>query len=278
MAKLINRIGTMRRDDRSIDPGEGETEIEAIAAQWTRKWDELGGPKGDIGAIERRMRWREDFQILEPHLARLPAGARLLDGGCGMGEWTVYLTRRGYPTSGLDVSAKTIEHLQKLFPDMDFRVGDIRATGFPADTFDLYFSWGTFEHFEEGFGPVIREAYRVLKPGGILLTSMPYDNLRVSWGAIRAPYRMKPETRQSTRFYQWRLTRAELARLLAKEGFAVDDVHVIGKRQGLQRMMQHTLGLDPTSTATRGAAFLLAPFVPRDWVGHMILAAARKPG
>ncbi len=43
-------------------------------------------------------------------------------------------------------------------------------------------------------------------------------------------------------------------------------------------MMQNTLGLDPTSTATRGAAFLLAPFVPKSWVGHMVLAAARKSG
>jgi SAM-dependent methyltransferase len=266
----------MRRDDRPLDASEGSTEIEAIEAQWTRKWDELGGPKGDVSAIEKRMRWKEEFNILAPHLERLPKGARLLDGGCGMGEWTVYLTRRGYPTTGLDVSRKTVAHLQSLFPDMEFAVGDIRATGFPDNVFDLYFSWGTFEHFEEGFGPVVREAYRVLKPGALLLTSMPFDNLRISWNAIHAPYRLQPGAAE--RFYQWRMTRGELAHVLAKEGFAVEDVHIIGKRQGIQRMLQHTFGFNPTSTVTRGLAFALAPFIPATWIGHMVLAVARKQG
>lgn len=267
----------MRRDDRPYDPSEGNSEIEAISAQWTRKWEALGGPRGDVAEIAKRMAWREDFQILKPYIDRLPKGARLLDGGCGMGEWTVYLTRMGYPTTGLDVSSKTIGQLQQLFPDMEFRVGDIRATGVPASTYDLYFSWGTFEHFEEGFGPVVQEAFRVLKPGGILLTSMPFDNLRVAWSAIRASYKLKPDPALQTRFYQWRMTRAELARVLVKEGFAVDDVHIIGKRQGLQRLFQNTLGLDATSVPARGAAFLLAPFVPKIWIGHMVLAVARKP-
>ncbi|MCC7251823.1 class I SAM-dependent methyltransferase [Hyphomicrobium sp.] len=265
----------MRRDERTLDPNEGESEIEAIEAQWTRKWDELGGPKGDIAAIEKRIRWREEFGIIDPIVSALPQGARFLDGGCGMGEWTVYFTRRGFPTAGLDVSRKTIGVLQSLFPDTEFKVGDIRATGYPDNTFDLYFSWGTFEHFEEGFGPVVQEAFRVLKPGGVLLTSMPFDNLRIAWNAIRAPYRIGPKA-PPTRFYQWRMTRAELARVLAKEGFEVEDVHIIGKRQGLQRLMQHALGMSPTATVTRGIAFLLAPFVPKIWIGHMVLAVARK--
>jgi SAM-dependent methyltransferase len=266
----------MRRDERLWDPSEGETEIAAIEAQWTRKWDDLGGPNGDIKAVERRIRWREEFAIIMPYVTALPKGARLLDGGCGMGEWTVYLSRQGYPTVGLDVSRKTVGVLNSLFPDMEFKVGDIRATGYPDESFDLYYSWGTFEHFEEGFGPVVREAFRVLKPGGILLTSMPFDNLRIAWSAVRAPYRMEASA-PPTRFYQWRMTRAELARVLAKEGFDVEDVHVIGKRQGLQRLMQNALRADPTAYVTRAAAFALAPFVPKIWIGHMVLAVARKP-
>ena len=266
----------MRRDDRPFNPNEGETEIAAIEAQWTAKWDALGGPNGDIAAIERRIKRREEFPIIEPILAKLPQGARMLDGGCGMGEWTVYLTRRGFPTVGLDVSRKTVAVLNKLFPDMTFEVGDIRRTGFPEGAFDLYFSWGTFEHFEEGFGPVVREAYRILKPGGVLLTSMPFDNLRVAWRAVRAPVPVNGSIKNQ-RFYQWRMTRAELASTLMREGFEVDDVHVIGKRQGLQRVMQHSLCVDPTSKPTRGAAFLLAPFVPKSVFGHMVLAVARKP-
>ena len=101
----------MRRDDRTFDPTEGTSEIDAIAAQWTQKWIDEGGPSLEIDKIKRR----EEFRIIDPYIRRLPNGARLLDGGCGMGQWTAYYTGQGYPTVGLDVSEPTIAQLQQLF-------------------------------------------------------------------------------------------------------------------------------------------------------------------
>ena len=263
----------MRRDDRAYDASEGTDEISAIEAQWTRIWEAQGGPQGRAERIRRR----EEFKIMWPYIARLPKGSRLLDGGCGLGDWVLWFTRAGYPTLGLDVSKVTIEKLRAMFPDMEFAVGDIRATGLPAQSMDAYFSWGTFEHFEEGFGPVVTEAFRVLKPGGLLFTSMPFVNLRHALHAtFLEPWRLAPQRKQ-TRFYQWRLTRGELAGILAKHGFAVDDVKIIHKRQGLQRWLQGNFGLAATSVMAKGLAVLLSPFVPKAVIGHMILAIARKP-
>ena len=263
----------MRRDDRPYDPAEGETEIAAIETQWTRIWEAHGGPQGHAERIKRR----EEFKIMWPYIQRLPKGSRLLDGGCGMGDWVLWFTKAGYPTLGLDVSRVTIGQLQQKFPDMEFAVGDIRATGFQANSYDAYFSWGTFEHFEEGFGPVVTEAFRVLKPGGLLFVSTPFDNLRHAMRAtLRDTWRMQPQA-MPTRFYQWRLTRAELAGILARHGFSVEDVHVIHKRSGMQRWLQHNIGMDPSGTPAKGAAVLLSPFVPGAVIGHMILAVARKP-
>lgn len=262
----------MRRDDRAFDPTEGQDEIDAIATQWTRIWEAQGGPQGRVDAIKRR----EEFKILSRYVEKLPKGARLLDGGCGLGDWVLWFTRLGYPTLGLDVSAPTIDKLKEIAPDMEFAVGDIRATGLPDASFDGYFSWGTFEHFEEGFAPVVQEAYRVLKPGGLLFVSVPFDNVRHSLRSILLDkFRLSPSGQ--TRFYQWRLTRAELAQTLARHGFSVDDVHIIHKRQGLQRLLQHNLGLNPSSTLAKGMAVLLMPFIPGSFVAHMILAVARKP-
>ena len=231
---------------------------QAIEVQWTKKWEELGGPKLEVDTIKRR----EEFHILDSYVRELPKGARLLDGGCGMGYWTVHFSRAGYPTLGLDVSRATIDKLKQLFPEAEFAVGDIRATGLPSGSCDLYFSWGTFEHFEEGFGPVVSEAYRLLRPGGRLLMSTPFDNLRLALrSALLDNYRLPP-MRERTRFYQWRLTRGEMARVLAQHGFKVENIHMIHKRQGLMRWLQNTFGLSVQSTLNRGSAFMLAPFVP----------------
>jgi SAM-dependent methyltransferase len=263
----------VRRDDRPLDLTEGESEIAAIESQWTRIWEAQGGPQGRAERIRRR----EEFAIMWPHVARLPKGSRLLDGGCGLGDWVVWLTRAGYPTLGLDVSRATIGRLKTMFPEMDFAVGDIRATGLPDASFDAYFSWGTFEHFEEGFGRVAGEAFRVLKPGGLLFVSTPFHNLRHALYAIlREPWRRAPQ-QKATRFYQWRLTRSELAAELARRGFAVDDVRIIHKRQGLQRWLQGNFRLDPGTLVSKGLGVLLYPFVPKVLIGHMILAVARKP-
>jgi SAM-dependent methyltransferase len=263
----------MRRDVRAYDDTEGHDEIAAIEAQWTGYWEAQGGPKGRADRIPRKA----EFKILWPYLKQLPKGSRVLDGGCGLGDWVVWLTQAGYPTVGVDVSRLTIGKLQKMFPNMEFAVGDIRETGFPENSFDAYYSWGTFEHFEEGFDRVVGEAFRVLKPGGWLFTSMPFVNLRHAInGTLCGPWQLPPQTKR-VRFYQWRLTRAELAGILAKHGFAVEDVVVIGKRQGLQRWLQQLTGISATSTFARGLAVLLYPFVPKAVVGHMILAIARKP-
>lgn len=263
----------MRRDERLFDDTEGADEISAIETQWTRIWEAGGGPQGRAERITRSA----EFKIMWPYIQQLPRGSRILDGGCGVGDWVLWLTRAGYPTLGLDISRLTIDKLKKMFPEAEFAVGDIRDTGLPDSAMDAYFSWGTFEHFEEGFGRVVAEAYRVLKPGGRLFVSMPFVNLRHALAAtLFERWRLPPQTSR-TRFYQWRLTRGELATILARQGFSVEDVKIIGKRQGIQRWLQGITGISATSTFARGLAVLAYPFVPKVLIGHMILAIAVKP-
>jgi ubiquinone/menaquinone biosynthesis C-methylase UbiE len=263
----------MRRDERTFDVTEGEDEATAIETQWTRLWEGQGGPQGRTERILRR----EEFKILCPYVQTLPKGARLLDGGCGMGDWVLWFTRAGYPTLGLDLSKVTIGKLKSMFPDMEFAAGDIRATGLPDNSVDVYFSWGTFEHFEEGFDPVVAEAFRVLKPGGMLFTSTPFLNVRHALhDTLIDRWKLPPQT-ERRRFYQWRLTRGELAKTLSRKGFQVEAVHVIHKRSGLQRWLNQTFGMDGDAKITKGIALLLSPLVPKVLISHMILAVAKKP-
>lgn len=258
----------MRKDYIEADDHGDETAF--VERFWTDVWDRQGGPKGAYDKIPGKA----EFRVMAPYIDRLPEGAKLLDGGCGLGDWTVYFSRNGTPTTGLDISRATVAKLKELFPDVDFAVGDIRDTGLPDASVDGYFSWGVFEHFEGGLGPCVAEAWRLLKPGGYLFVSVPMDNLRhaVS-GALAGPAAPAP----GARFYQWRLTRAELAHELSMVGFEVLKVATIHKRQGVLRALHHMLGLPYDWFITRALSAVIAPFILGSVIAHMILAVARKP-
>jgi len=180
-------------------------------------------------------------------------------------------------------SERTIAHLKDVLPGNEWRCGDIRHTQLPAASFDAYLSWGTFEHFECGLGECIDEAYRILKPGGYLFVSVPFQNWRhivrdsgslERWDATFDPVRgaTRPQ-----RFYQWRFTRPELKRELEIRGFRVELVRPSDRMEGVMRWLQW----DVRILKTGGLAFaiarrVLARLLPASFVSHMIVAVARK--
>lgn len=259
----------MRKDYiAATEPADHETEF--VEKYWTAVWEREGGPQGHIDRIPRK----NEYRVIAPYMEKLPQGARVLDGGCGLGDWTMFFARRGFSVAGLDLSRQTVEQLKARFPGAEFVDGDIRHTSFPDASFDAYFSWGVFEHFESGMQDCIKEAFRIVKPGGHLFISVPLDNLRHS--ILGALTRQGPAA-GTLRFYQWRLTRAELARELSIGGFEVLETRPIHKRQGVLRSLHHEFGLPYEWFFTRGLSAVLAPFIPGPMIAHMVLAVAKKP-
>lgn len=259
-----------------------EKEIAFIEQYWTDKWDQAGHWKeGWIKGLKSF----HTFALVDQVLSGLPPGARVLDGGCGRGLFSVYYNRLGLKVTGLDICQGTINKLAETFPDMDFRHGDIRATGFPDQTFNAYVSLGTFEHFENGLSDCIEEAFRVLKPGGTLITTVPFNNLRHQLMDLRRLEKWDiyydPETdgygEQGLRFYQWRLSKSELHRELARYGFRVQEIVPTDKDVGLRRSLLHDLGLPNNSRRQNWAYKLLYPFIPSNLIGHMLVATATRP-
>ncbi|WP_204106185.1 MULTISPECIES: class I SAM-dependent methyltransferase [Spirulina sp. CCY15215] len=252
-------------------------EEEWVEQFWSQRWDSVA-QLPDANSIA----YREEYQLIAPWLQQLPSGSKILDGGCGLGEWTIFLGDRGFEVVGFDISQSTITRLQEIFDDRQFVHGDIRQTDFENDTFDAYFSWGTFEHFENGLGDCIREAYRILKPGGFLFISVPYQNWRHILRDSRALFHWdetyNPEQGYTgvRRFYQWRLTIPELERELAIERFKVLRIHPIGREQGIKRMLIHDLPIQPETWLDRLVSPILSTLIPTRFVGHMILAIAQK--
>lgn len=263
---------TVAKKDHPIE------EIAFVEDFWTQRWqslDKFPQPSSVTG--------RDEYKIMAPYLGGLPRGARILDGGCGLGEWTVFLTDRGFEVVGMDISELTIARLQALLPGYQFTRGDIRATGLPPASFDVYISWGAFEHFESGPGDCINEAYRLLKPGGLLLFSVPFQNWRHILREASPRYRwheaynLKLGSPWPMHFYQWRFTLADLRQELEMRGFAILDLIPIHQDQGLQRTLIWDFGMSQGTRRFHLTKGMLRRLIPARLVAHMLMAVCRKP-
>ena len=89
-------------------------------------------------------------------------GALCLDLGCGNGEYRAPVEKLGYRWVGVD------------YGDPDAPVhADAHALPFPDNTFDTVISLAVLEHVQYPH-VVLREAWRVLKPGGRMVASVAY--------------------------------------------------------------------------------------------------------
>ena len=93
-------------------------------------------------------------------LADLPKGASVLDMGAGSGEAVRLMQALGYDASGIDLEPR----------DECVARGDFLRVSYPGESFDAVLSQCAF--FVSGdVSGALREAHRVLKPGGTLMLS-----------------------------------------------------------------------------------------------------------
>jgi SAM-dependent methyltransferase len=121
-------------------------------------------------------------------LALIPKGGRVIDGGCGFAKWVIYLKNLGYDIVGIDNNEIAIARLKKYDSSLQVELGDILNIHYPDSSFDAYISMGVVEHFEGGPLPALKEAHRVVKPGGLIFVSVPTVNILRK--IIRRPVRI----------------------------------------------------------------------------------------
>lgn len=124
-----------------------------------------------------------DFQnhLLQPRMLDLAgdvAKRRVLDLGCGEGAYSRALVRRGARVTGIDGSARLIEiaRLRAAAAGLDIDYRCLNASvldGIASGSFDLIVASMVFMNVEDYPG-AIREAHRVLAPGGELCMSITH--------------------------------------------------------------------------------------------------------
>lgn len=83
---------------------------------------------------------------LDRFLALLPAGADILDIGCGSGKPIAdYFLKQGYSVTGADSSAAMIALCRQRFPKQQWHVADMRTLSLHQQ-FDGLIAWDSFFH------------------------------------------------------------------------------------------------------------------------------------
>ena len=101
-------------------------------------------------------------------------GASVLDVGCGTGRVSHLLHERGFDVTGVDVSEPLVEEARSLFPEIDFRVTDVRDTPFDSGAFEyVVFSFYGIDYILPKAERVraLQELRRVMKPSGVVVFS-----------------------------------------------------------------------------------------------------------
>jgi ubiquinone/menaquinone biosynthesis C-methylase UbiE len=99
-------------------------------------------------------------------------GKRILDVGCGIGVWSRAFSKEGAEVFGIDIDEGNIEEAKKLVKEINFCVGRAEKLPYEGNFFDVVFLHEVIEHVEDD-EEVLREAIRVLKPGGKVIVFAP---------------------------------------------------------------------------------------------------------
>lgn len=120
-------------------------------------------------------RWATTFAGMRRYLPDPSPTVRLLDAGCGSGQWSLAFAREGYGVSGCDLSGEMAnfarQNAEVAGVNADFTAASLDAVPYPTATFDVVHCRCVLD-FTPRPGHALHELRRVTKPGGVLLLIM----------------------------------------------------------------------------------------------------------
>ncbi len=207
-----------------------------------------------------------------PLLSAMPSDGRHLEAGCGAGYWVAALRAAGRNVEGIEYSRPLVELVNTVYPQLPVCYGDALAIDCPDNTYASYLSFGVVEHRREGPEPFLAEAFRVVRPGGRIIITVPHLGRVRRLKARLGGYDSRPPAQP---FFQYGFSAAEFTALLRGAGFVIDYTRPLyPHRLLLEEIGPYRWLYDRVGSAAWRAA-LRRLLGGRD--GHMLLAVGHKP-
>ncbi len=180
----------------------------------------------------------------------IKSGMKIADVGCGNGRLTKIFDGVKVDYTGVDISPRLLEQARRLFPEYDFRVGDILNPPLPKNEFDVAFSILVLHQIpaKELRGRAVNQLWRIIKPGGRLIISVwnlwrPKYISKIRTNNIKKMFGLTPLDKNDlmipwrdsgVRQYYHAFTLPELSNLLVGAGFKIEE-QIDGQKLKTQR-------------------------------------------
>lgn len=192
-----------------------DSRYDSTRQAWQDIW-ESASVEIELNAV----RYPRSLAMIRAYEPYLPRDAVILEAGSGLSAVVMTLRERGYRVLGMDYAVNALATSRDYDPMLALFAGDVHALPCADESLGAYLSFGVLEHFEQGMGAALTEAYRILQPGGTLVLSIPYPNLvyrLVAWRrARRGDSRLTDDD-----FYESAYTRDQLTQAVTGAGFQV---------------------------------------------------------
>jgi 2-polyprenyl-3-methyl-5-hydroxy-6-metoxy-1,4-benzoquinol methylase len=147
-------------------------------------WTMIKVPAAMAGLLSERR------EFLTMFLGQLPPG-RLLDVGCGDGEFLHRMTQQGWKGKGIDFDDAAIASGKARY-GLDLVTGDFQTAEFAERDYDAITLSHVIEHVPDPVG-CLEKCLRLLRPGGRLVVTTPnsrslgHRQFRESWRGLEPP-------------------------------------------------------------------------------------------
>jgi len=184
LEQLASRSDNVKRVDML------ETEKAQVRSYWEARPCGADFAAATEGSSEFYAQVEAHRYLVEPHIRDFAgferaAGQRVLEIGVGLGTDLVQFVRAGAEATGVDLTDAAVRNVQQRIAQEGLEAtvqrADAEQLPFADGSFDRVYSWGVLHHTPRT-DAAVREAIRVLRPGGELCVMLYYRHSWVVYG------------------------------------------------------------------------------------------------